>query len=92
MGCIQGTMKKHTAGTNAGGIPVKTELEVHPEILQLTELSKVGGHKFIEKSSRKKRVCDVCKLHSDNPLVFCKECKIAVHKTCEAKVSYIITP
>ncbi|XP_051271635.1 tensin-2 isoform X4 [Dicentrarchus labrax] len=89
MGCIHSTstgrMKKHGPDTDTGGIPLKADPEVHPEILQLAELAKAGSHVFTEKSFKRKRVCDVCKQNIDNPGAFCKECKVAVHKTCEAK-------
>ncbi|XP_040890001.1 tensin-2-like isoform X2 [Toxotes jaculatrix] len=91
MGCIHSTsadrMKKHGLGTDSGGIPVKAEPEVHPEILQLAELTEAGSHTFTEKSFKRRRVCDVCKQNINNPGAFCKECKVAVHKTCEAKVT-----
>ncbi|XP_023279291.1 tensin-2-like isoform X2 [Seriola lalandi dorsalis] len=91
MGCIHSTstgrMKNHGLGTDAGGIPIKADPEVHPEILQLAELTKTGSHAFTEKSFKRRRVCDVCKQNIDNPGAFCKECKVAVHKTCEAKVT-----
>ncbi|XP_026205148.1 tensin-2-like isoform X2 [Anabas testudineus] len=91
MGCIHSTstdsMKKHGHGSDTGGIPVKANPEVHPEILQLAELAKAGSHVFTDKSFKRKRVCDVCKHHIDNPGAFCKECKVAVHKACEAKVT-----
>ncbi|KAK2914833.1 hypothetical protein Q8A73_005427 [Channa argus] len=50
------------------------------------QLAKAGSHAFTDKSFRRKRVCDVCKQNIDNPGAFCKECKVAVHKACEAKV------
>ncbi|KAL7407364.1 hypothetical protein ABVT39_007399 [Epinephelus coioides] len=91
MGCIHSTstgrMKIHGPDTDTGGIPIKADPEVHPEILQLAELAKAGSHTFMEKSFKRKRVCDVCKLNIDSPGAFCKECKVAVHKTCEAKVT-----
>ncbi|XP_074485774.1 tensin-2-like isoform X1 [Sebastes fasciatus] len=91
MGCIHsmsaGRMKTHGADTDTGGIPIKADPEVHPEILQLAELVKAGSHAFTEKSFKRKRMCDVCKQNIDNPGAFCKECKVAVHKTCEAKVT-----
>lgn len=43
MGCIHststGTMKKHGPDTDAGGVPMKADPEVPPEILQLAEVS-----------------------------------------------------
>ncbi|CAJ1051601.1 tensin-2-like isoform X1 [Xyrichtys novacula] len=92
MGCIHskssGRMKKQGPDMDPGGIPLKTDPEMHPEILQLAELAKAEGHAFTERSFKRKRVCDVCKQNIDNPGAFCKECKVAVHKTCEAKVSH----
>ncbi|XP_022058641.2 tensin-2-like isoform X1 [Acanthochromis polyacanthus] len=89
MGCIHSTstgrIKKPDRG--AEGIPIKADPELHPEILQLAELAKAGSHSFTVKSFKRKRICDVCKQNIDNPAAFCKECKVAVHKTCEAKVT-----
>ncbi|XP_039971796.1 tensin-3-like isoform X3 [Xiphias gladius] len=98
MGCIHSTragrIKKRGLGADTGGIPIKADPEVHPEILQLTKLAKAGSHAFTEKSFRRRRLCDVCKQNIDNPGAFCRgestsqpECKVAVHKTCEAKVT-----
>ncbi|XP_036958238.1 tensin-2-like isoform X2 [Acanthopagrus latus] len=91
MGCVQSTstgrMKNRGPVADTGGVPVKADPEVHPEILQLAELARAGSHTFTEKSFKRKRVCDVCKENIDNPGAFCKECKAAVHKTCEAKVT-----
>ncbi|KAJ4927306.1 hypothetical protein JOQ06_015039 [Pogonophryne albipinna] len=91
MGCIHSTgagrMKNSGPSTDTGGIPIKADPEVHPEIFQLAELVKAGSHVFTEKSFKRKRVCDVCKQNIDNPGAFCKDCKVAVHKTCEAKVT-----
>ncbi|KAF3856049.1 hypothetical protein F7725_016772 [Dissostichus mawsoni] len=91
MGCIHSTgagrMKNSGPSTDTGGIPIKADPEVHPEIFQLAELAKAGSHVFTEKSFKRKRVCDVCKQNIDNPGAFCKDCKVAVHKTCEAKVT-----
>lgn len=43
MGCIHSTstdrMKKYGHATDTGGIPIKADPEVHPEILQLAEVS-----------------------------------------------------
>ncbi|XP_028262154.1 tensin-2-like isoform X2 [Parambassis ranga] len=89
MGCIHSAsrIKKHGPDADPGGIPIKADPEVHPEILQLTELAKPGSHAFTVKSFKRRRICDVCKRNIDNPGAFCKECKVAVHKTCEAKVT-----
>ncbi|XP_028301698.1 tensin-2-like isoform X2 [Gouania willdenowi] len=88
MGCIHSVntsgLKKH----GPDGDAINTELEVHPEILQITDLSKPESHTFIAKSFRKRRTCEVCKQNIDNPVAFCKECKVAVHQTCKAKVTH----
>ncbi|XP_029990735.1 tensin-2-like isoform X2 [Sphaeramia orbicularis] len=93
MGCIHSTstgrMKK--LGPDTGGSPIKENPEVHPEILQLAELAISGSHTFTEKSFKKRRVCDVCKQSISNPGAFCIDCKVAVHKTCETKVTPICT-
>lgn len=43
MGCIHSTstdrMKKYGHTTDTGGIPIKADPEVHPEILQLAQVS-----------------------------------------------------
>nr|XP_043879443.1 tensin-2-like [Solea senegalensis] len=95
MGCIHSTgtgkVKKHGPDTDTGEILIKTEPEVHPEILHLAELAKAGSHTFMEKSFKKRRICEVCKHNIINPGAFCKECKAAVHKSCEAKVTSTCT-
>lgn len=93
MGCIHSTgrVKKHGPDTDTGGVPVKVDPEVHPEILQLAELATAGSHAFTVKSFKRRRICSVCKQNIDNPGAFCKECKVAVHKTCEAKVTATCT-
>ncbi|KAL6111725.1 tns2 [Pungitius sinensis] len=89
MGCIHSAssrrLQTRAADTDTGGIC--TEADVHPDIRQLAELVKTAGHTFTEKSFKRKRACDVCKQNIDNPGAFCKECEVAVHKTCEAKVT-----
>lgn len=43
MGCIHsastGNMKKHGPDTDTGGTPIKADPEVHPELLQIAEVS-----------------------------------------------------
>lgn len=88
MGCIHSTssvrMKKLK---EVGGSPIKAKPEVHPEILELAELATTRKHTFTEKSQKKRHVCDVCKENITDPGAFCKDCKLTIHKTCEAKVS-----
>ncbi|XP_038130804.1 tensin-2-like isoform X1 [Cyprinodon tularosa] len=94
MGCMHssGKIKEDRPGTDTEGIPVKADGEVHPEIIQLAELNKPAGHIFTVKSFKKRRACDVCEKNIEDPGAFCKECKIAVHKMCEAKVFTTCTP
>ncbi|XP_047202234.1 tensin-2-like isoform X2 [Girardinichthys multiradiatus] len=94
MGCLHssGRIKEEGPGTDTEGIPVKPYPDVHPEIIQLAELTKPLSHVFTMKSFKKRRTCDVCKQNINNPGAFCKECKIAVHKTCDAKVPTTCTP
>uniref|UniRef100_A0A146W9P1 Tensin n=1 Tax=Fundulus heteroclitus TaxID=8078 RepID=A0A146W9P1_FUNHE len=94
MGCMHssGTTKEDGPAAGAERIPAKADPEVHPEIVQLTELTKPASHVFTVKSFGKRRVCDVCEQSIDDPGAFCKECKIAVHKMCEAKVPATCAP
>ncbi|XP_040059189.2 tensin-2 isoform X2 [Gasterosteus aculeatus] len=92
MGCIHSTstgkVQTHAVDTDTGGICTEAEPDTHLDILQLAELVKTtASHTFTEKSFKRKRACDVCKQNIDNPGAFCKECKVAVHKMCKAKVT-----
>nr|XP_057911261.1 tensin-2-like isoform X2 [Doryrhamphus excisus] len=88
MGCIHSlaTRRIKDHENDAGGIALVTDPEVLPEILQLAEQSKAASHAFTERSFKRRRVCDVCEQTIDTSAAFCKDCKVAVHKTCEAKV------
>ncbi|XP_061642147.1 tensin-2-like isoform X4 [Phyllopteryx taeniolatus] len=89
MGCIHSLatrrIKDHQA--DPGGSALRTDPEVLPEILQLAERCKAVGHAFTEKRFKRGRMCDVCKQTIESSAAFCKECKVAVHKVCKAKVS-----
>ncbi|KAM4613258.1 tensin-2-like isoform 2-T2 [Polymixia lowei] len=91
MGCVHSTRirgsKKRGPDADVRGILKAADAEVPPELLQLAELAKAGSHAFMEKSFRRKRVCDACRQNIDNPGAFCKDCKVTVHKKCEAKVT-----
>ncbi|XP_068455135.1 tensin-2-like isoform X2 [Clinocottus analis] len=89
MGCIHSTggLKARGPDTEPRGTPT----ELHPDTL-LLELVSAGSHAFTEKSFKRKRACDVCQQSMEHPGVSCKDCKLAVHKTCEAKVSSTCTP
>ncbi|XP_024126518.1 tensin-2 isoform X2 [Oryzias melastigma] len=88
MGCFHSRMRRK--GAEIGGL--KAEPEEHPEILQLTELAQSGSHTFTSRTFKKRRLCDVCQQNIDDPGAFCKECKIAVHKVCEGKVTITCSP
>ncbi|XP_020559220.1 tensin-2 isoform X4 [Oryzias latipes] len=93
MGCFHSrTQRKGQEGAEPGGILVKAEPEEHPEILQLTELAHSRSHTFTVGSFKKRRVCDVCQQNIDDLGAFCRECKIAVHKLCEGKVTTTCSP
>ncbi|XP_047439777.1 tensin-2-like isoform X2 [Mugil cephalus] len=88
MGCVHSTGRiKRAHGADSGRVPAKADPGLHLEILQLAELAKAGSHTFTVKSFKRRQTCDVCKQSIDSPAAFCKECKVAVHKTCEAKVT-----
>ncbi|KAM6928121.1 tensin-2-like isoform 2-T2 [Xenentodon cancila] len=95
MGCFHSTSRINVhepGGQEAGEVPEKAHPEEHLEILQLAELTKPGSHAFTVKSFKKRRPCDVCEQAIDSPGVFCKECKVAFHKTCKTKVTATCTP
>ncbi|XP_070966519.1 tensin-2-like isoform X2 [Oncorhynchus clarkii lewisi] len=90
MGCIhsiQHCSRKRCAPEPEGSPKVAVH-NIPVEILQLAELGKGAvSHAFTEKSCRKKRPCEVCRQTINIPGAFCKECKTAVHKKCDAKGS-----
>ncbi|XP_061583712.1 tensin-2-like isoform X2 [Cololabis saira] len=95
MGCIHSAArikKREPRGQDAREVPEEEHPEVHPEILQLAELTRAGSHTFTVKSFKKRQSCDVCEQNMDSPGVFCKECKVALHKTCKSKVTATCTP
>ncbi|XP_066564460.1 tensin-2 isoform X2 [Amia ocellicauda] len=49
-------------------------------------------HAFKEKTFKKKRQCGVCKQPIESQGSFCRVCKTATHKKCEAKVSTACVP
>lgn len=85
MGCVHSSVRMQKL-KEVGGSPVKTKSDVHPEILELTELSTSGRHSFVEKTF-KRGVCDMCKKNISNSANICTDCKLAVHKWCQPKVT-----
>lgn len=85
MGCVHSSVRMQKL-KEVGGSPIKAKSEVHPEILELTELSTSGKHSFVEKSFRRGQ-CDLCKKNISNSANVCTDCKLAVHKSCQPKVT-----
>ncbi|KAI4823839.1 hypothetical protein KUCAC02_012394, partial [Chaenocephalus aceratus] len=53
--------------------------------MRLTKGGKGEPHVFKEKTFKKKRQCSVCRQNVDNIGSFCRVCKTATHRKCEAK-------
>ncbi|XP_072305611.1 tensin-2 isoform X4 [Eucyclogobius newberryi] len=60
--------------------------------MRLMKAGKGEPHMFKEKSFKKKRQCSVCRQTVDNVGSFCRVCKTATHRKCEAKVTSACTP
>ncbi|XP_063065306.1 tensin-2 isoform X3 [Engraulis encrasicolus] len=60
--------------------------------MRLTKVGKGEPHVFKEKAFKKKRQCGVCRQSIDSLGSFCRVCKTATHKKCEAKVNSACIP
>ncbi|XP_042264812.1 tensin-2 isoform X4 [Thunnus maccoyii] len=60
--------------------------------MRLTKAGKGEPHIFKEKTFKKKRQCSVCRQNVDNVGSFCRVCKTATHRKCEAKVTSACIP
>ncbi|XP_010891699.2 tensin-2 isoform X1 [Esox lucius] len=60
--------------------------------MRLTKAGKGEPHVFKEKNFKKKRQCGVCHQSVDTLGSFCRVCKTATHKKCEAKVTTACIP
>uniref|UniRef100_A0A3Q3KUK9 Tensin 2a n=1 Tax=Mastacembelus armatus TaxID=205130 RepID=A0A3Q3KUK9_9TELE len=60
--------------------------------MRLTKAGKVEPHVFKEKTFKKKRQCSVCRQNIDSVGSFCRVCKTATHRKCEAKVTSACIP
>ncbi|XP_047458266.1 tensin-2 isoform X2 [Mugil cephalus] len=60
--------------------------------MRLTKAGKGEPHVFKEKTFKKKRQCSVCRQNVDNVGSFCRVCKTATHRKCEAKVTSACIP
>ncbi|XP_051518239.1 tensin-2 isoform X2 [Myxocyprinus asiaticus] len=55
--------------------------------MRLTKACKGEPHVFKEKTFKKKRQCGVCRQSVESLGSFCRVCKTATHKKCEAKIN-----
>ncbi|XP_030625217.1 tensin-2 [Chanos chanos] len=60
--------------------------------MRLTKTGKGEPHVFKEKTFKKKRQCGVCRQSIENLGSFCRVCRTATHKKCEAKVNTACIP
>ncbi|XP_040909830.1 tensin-2 isoform X2 [Toxotes jaculatrix] len=60
--------------------------------MRLTKAGKGEPHIFKEKTFKKKRQCIVCRQNVDHVGSFCRVCKTATHRKCEAKVTSACIP
>ncbi|XP_042264813.1 tensin-2 isoform X5 [Thunnus maccoyii] len=59
---------------------------------KMNKAGKGEPHIFKEKTFKKKRQCSVCRQNVDNVGSFCRVCKTATHRKCEAKVTSACIP
>ncbi|XP_068452847.1 tensin-2 isoform X2 [Clinocottus analis] len=60
--------------------------------MRLTKGGKGEPHVFKEKTFKKRRQCSVCRQNVENAGSFCRVCKTATHRKCEAKVTSACIP
>ncbi|XP_054638050.1 tensin-2 isoform X2 [Dunckerocampus dactyliophorus] len=60
--------------------------------MRLMKAAKGEPHVFKEKTFKKRRQCSVCHQNVDNIGSFCRVCKTATHRKCEAKVTTACIP
>ncbi|XP_056278553.1 tensin-2 isoform X2 [Pseudoliparis swirei] len=60
--------------------------------MRTTKGGKGEPHVFKEKTFKKRRQCSVCRQNVDNVGSFCRVCKTATHRKCEAKVTSACIP
>ncbi|XP_058618347.1 tensin-2 isoform X6 [Onychostoma macrolepis] len=63
-----------------------------PDIQRRVQAGKGEPHVFKEKTFKKKRQCGVCRQSVENLGSFCRVCKTATHKKCEAKINTACIP
>uniref|UniRef100_A0A671KCU2 Tensin-2-like n=1 Tax=Sinocyclocheilus anshuiensis TaxID=1608454 RepID=A0A671KCU2_9TELE len=62
------------------------------DIQRRVQAGKGEPHVFKEKTFKKKRQCGVCRQSVENLGSFCRVCKTATHKKCEAKINTACIP
>ncbi|XP_077070153.1 tensin-2 isoform X4 [Siphateles boraxobius] len=65
---------------------------LRPDIHKRVQAGKGEPHVFKEKTFKKKRQCGVCRQSVESLGSFCRVCKTATHKKCEAKINTACIP
>ncbi|XP_043080285.1 tensin-2 isoform X2 [Puntigrus tetrazona] len=93
MGCA---LSADSCGDEPDSVPVrgssKGERSKSRRNMRLTKAGKGEPHVFKEKTFKKKRQCGVCRQSVENLGSFCRVCKTATHKKCEAKINTACIP
>ncbi|XP_052451137.1 tensin-2 isoform X2 [Carassius gibelio] len=93
MGCA---LSADSCGDEPDPVPVRGSLRRERaksrENMRLTKTGKGEPHVFKEKTFKKKRQCGVCRQNVENLGSFCRVCKTATHKKCEAKINTSCIP
>ncbi|KAI7793925.1 putative tensin-like C1 domain-containing phosphatase [Triplophysa rosa] len=93
MGCALST---DSCGDEPDPVPVRgsvrRERAESRGSMRLTKAGKGEPHIFKEKTFKKKRQCGVCRQSVENLGSFCRVCKTATHKKCEAKINTVCIP
>uniref|UniRef100_A0A9J8CYG3 Tensin 2a n=1 Tax=Cyprinus carpio carpio TaxID=630221 RepID=A0A9J8CYG3_CYPCA len=93
MGCA---LSADSCGDEPDPVPVRESLRRERAKsrgnMRLTKAGKGEPHVFKEKTFKKKRQCGVCRQSVENLGSFCRVCKTATHKKCEAKINTACIP
>ncbi|XP_073731115.1 tensin-2 [Misgurnus anguillicaudatus] len=93
MGCA---LSADSCGDEPDPVPVRgsvrRERAESKGSMRLTKAGKGEPHVFKEKTFKKKRQCGVCRQSVENLGSFCRVCKTATHKKCEAKINTACVP
>ncbi|XP_051515882.1 tensin-2-like isoform X2 [Myxocyprinus asiaticus] len=93
MGCA---LSADSCGDEPDPVPVRGSLRRKRAesrgTMRLTKAGKGEPHFFKEKTFKKKRQCVVCRQSVESLGSFCRVCKTATHKKCEAKINTACIP